>query len=65
MNTPTLIRLPEVSARVGLRRTALYESIRRGDFPAPVRLTARSVAWRADQVADWIESRPSARGGAK
>ncbi|WP_235180652.1 helix-turn-helix transcriptional regulator [Ralstonia insidiosa] len=42
---------------VGLKKTAIYALIRTGDFPAPVALTSRSVAWRSDDVDRWIESR--------
>lgn len=69
MNTQTtpantadyLIRLPAVLARVGLKQSRLYELIQSGDFPAPVRIGARAVAWRDSDVSAWIASRPSAR----
>lgn len=66
MSPVTILKRPEVSTSCGLGRTALYEAIRRGEFPAPLKLTRRAVGWRSDQVQAWIESRPSARaGGAK
>jgi len=52
-----LLRLSEVKHQVGLGRSAIYEQIKRGDFPAPVRLGARAVAWPSDQIAEWIDSR--------
>lgn len=56
-----LIRAPEVFELTGLRRTTIYEKVKTGDFPAPVKLSVRSVAWRLDQVESWILSRESAR----
>ena len=54
-----LIRLPEVMRRTGFGRSSLYAYIKRGQFPAPVRLGERSVAWKSSDVDAWIESRPS------
>ncbi len=58
-----LLRLPEVIQRIGLRRTAIYDGIAAGTFPAPVRLTERAVAWPESSIDTWIASRPSAREG--
>ena len=44
-NEPTLLRRPQVQQRTGLSRTTLYEYIKDGEFPAPVRLGARAVGW--------------------
>lgn len=57
----SLIRLPAVLARVGLKQSRLYELIQSGEFPAPVRLGVRAVAWRESEVSAWIASRPTAR----
>jgi prophage regulatory protein len=56
-----LIRLPAVMTATALGKSAIYDGIRSGDFPAPVRLTVRAVAWRADDVDAWIRARPPAR----
>jgi len=56
-----LLRRPDVEARVGLRRAWIYHLMQRGEFPLPVRLGDRAVAWRESDVAAWIASRPVAR----
>lgn len=56
-----LIRLPAVIAATALSKTAIYQGIRSGDFPAPVQLTARAVAWRVKDVEAWIRARPPTR----
>ncbi len=53
-----ILRLPEVLARVGLRRSAVYQLMAAGHFPASVRLTPNSVGWRSDDIEAWITSRP-------
>jgi len=52
-----LLRLKEVRHRVGLQRSAIYLKIKHGEFPAPVHLGARAVAWPSDAIDAWIDSR--------
>ena len=53
----TLLRRPVVEARTGLSRSTLYDWTKRGDFPQPVKLGARLVAWRESDVNAWLETR--------
>lgn len=55
-----LLRRAEVERLVGLRRSALYEAMTQGDFPRPVKLGERAVAWRSADVLAWIASRQTA-----
>jgi prophage regulatory protein len=48
--------------RVGYRKSQLYDLIRRGEFPAPVKIGARAVAWDAAAVESWIRDRIAAGG---
>lgn len=52
-----ILRPRQVSALVGLSRTTLWRAVRRGDFPAPRRLSANAIGWLASEVAGWIASR--------
>ena len=54
-----LLRLPEVRDAVGLKTTAIYDAIRKGSFPSPVRIGDRAVAWRESDIEAWISARPS------
>ena len=56
-----IIRLPEVLLFTGLKRSSLYELIKNGHFPRPVRLSGRrSVGWFHSEVFIWIRSREKA-----
>jgi excisionase family DNA binding protein len=55
---PRLIRLVEVTRRVGLSRSTVYKLLSEGRFPPPRRLGPRSVALVAGDIDAWIESRP-------
>jgi len=54
-----LVRLPQVLALVGLSKTQIYRLMSAGQFPKPVQISSRSVAWRMAELASWIEGRPT------
>ena len=58
-----LLNAEEVMNRIGLKRTALYNLVRRGDFPRPLRIGVRATRWPSLQIDQWIESRPLAASG--
>jgi prophage regulatory protein len=58
----TLLRLPDVEARTGLRRSHIYHLSSRGQFPRPLKLGDRASAWIEREVSDWIDSRIRAAG---
>lgn len=67
VNAPTdrpgkLIRLPIVEDRTGLGKSSIYSGVKARTFPAPVRLSARAVAWRESDIDRWISERTTARG---
>lgn len=49
----SFLRLKQVKLQTGLSRSWIYEAIRRGDFPAPISIGARAVAWTEQSIADW------------
>lgn len=55
MAKQSLIRLPEVKARTGRSRSAIYADIQAGQFPKPVPIGARAVAWVEAEIDDYIE----------
>ena len=55
------IRLPEVIARTGYRRTAIYEKIAAGIFPIPVKLGPRAIAWVSEEIENWMDARIAER----
>jgi len=59
-----LIRLPQVKRRTALSRSSIYAKIARGEFPPPINLGTRAVAWLDDEITKWISDRVNAsRGG--
>ena len=57
-----LIRLPSVMELTCLGKSSIYAKVKDRTFPAPVRLSARAVAWREDDIARWISERLTTGG---
>jgi prophage regulatory protein len=55
-----ILRRHEVEARYGLKRSTIYDAVRAGTFPPPVRLGARAIGWVESEVEAWIASRIAA-----
>ena len=55
-----ILRRDDVLDRIGLSRSSLYNMVRAGRFPAPMRLGQRAVGWRLSDVDEWVASRPPA-----
>ena len=58
LSTPELcfIRLNEVLSICGKSRSSVYESIKNGNFPAPVKVGGRSSAWVKREVLEWAQN---------
>lgn len=52
-----LLRLPDVEALVGLRKSSIYDAVKRGEFPRPIRLSRRAVCWPSSAIEAWIQAR--------
>ena len=63
MAKQSLIRLPEVKARTGRSRSAIYADIQAGDFPKPVPIGTRAVAWVEAEIDEYIERQIQRRAG--
>lgn len=51
------LRRPAVLEITGLSTTTIYDLMAKGEFPRPIKLTGRAVAWPESKIADWLESR--------
>ena len=54
-----LIDLQSVCALCGIRKSTIYDWLRKAesDFPRPVRLSARMVRWSEAAVLQWVQNR--------
>jgi prophage regulatory protein len=55
----------KVTEQTSLSRTTIYDLVKAGEFPKPVRLTRNRIAWEASKVQAWLTERVhSSRGEA-
>ena len=54
---PILLRLPMVMRITGLARSTIYKLISQNQFPVPIKLSKRAVAWLQSEIESWVSSR--------
>ena len=52
-----LIRRKEVQTKTGLGASSIYAMMKQGDFPKPITLSERRVAWIESEIDQWITER--------
>jgi prophage regulatory protein len=63
MQTPRIIKRPDVEKLTGLSRSSIYRLAANGEFPHPVKIGLRAVGWLDSEIANWIEQRTAERDG--
>jgi prophage regulatory protein len=58
--TPMFLRISLVMRLTGLGRSTIYRLMAEDEFPQPVRLTRRLIAWRRTDLDQWSDGRPRA-----
>ena len=54
------LRRPAVEELTGLSRSTIYDLMAKGDFPRPVKLTKKAVAWPESAIVAWLAEREPA-----
>ena len=60
--TERLLPLPEVESRSGFKSSFIYQLIKEGKFPAPIKI-GNSSRWRESEVQQWIHDQISGASG--
>lgn len=55
-----LLRVQTVAAATGLSAPTIYRKLKAGEFPQPVKLSARCTRWKSAEVRDWIQAQGAA-----
>ena len=53
------LRRPAVQELTGLSRSTIYAMMADGQFPRPVKLTGKAVAWPESKIVAWLAQRPT------
>lgn len=59
---PMMLRIGAVEQVTGLGKSTIYRLIAANQFPTPVRLTSKVVAWRRSDLERWSQARPNVAG---
>ena len=65
MQPKTIIRIAAVKGKTNLSKSTIYRLEADGDFPKRVRLGANSTGWHAEEIDQWLTSRPRVNGKLK
>lgn len=60
-----LIDLETVQTKAAMSKHMIYRQMKKGTFPAPVKIGERAVRWLEEEVDAWLQARVDARSGAK
>ncbi|MBZ0071436.1 MAG: AlpA family phage regulatory protein [Gammaproteobacteria bacterium] len=60
-----IISIRDCAALLTVSRGTIYNYIKSGNFPAPVRLGPRRVGFRFSDIRAWLDARSEIAGGAK
>lgn len=55
--SPGLYRRRDIESITGLSRSTIYDLMKKGQFPKPIKLTARAVAWSRADVIAWVDQK--------
>jgi prophage regulatory protein len=56
-----IMRMEEVMAVTGFKRSSVYKYMAIGTFPKPVPLSERAVGWVSTEIEDWVKARITER----
>jgi len=55
---PLVYSLDDLVAMLSLSKSTIYAMVETDQFPKPRQMTARISRWDAQEVEDWLKSRP-------
>ena len=56
------VRLPQVTYVLGISRSTLWDGIREGKFPKPIKLGSRTTVWNVEDIRAFIKEKSSQAG---
>lgn len=55
LENKALLRLPKVLSLMGVSRSHWWDGVKKGMFPAPIKLSPRVTVWRASDIAALLD----------
>ncbi|MDJ6542097.1 AlpA family transcriptional regulator [Salmonella enterica] len=57
MTSHQLLRLKQVEAKTGIKRSQIYLYMQSGNFPHAIKIGPASVAWLESEIDEWIDQK--------
>lgn len=57
MTSHQLLRLKQVEAKTGIKRSQIYLYMQSGRFPHSIKIGPASVAWLESEIDEWINQK--------
>jgi prophage regulatory protein len=57
MSDIKIYRLKELKEKLGVGKSTIYRWIKKGNFPAPIKLGERTVGWLESDLKKWLETK--------
>ena len=51
------LRMSEVENKIGYKKSWIYQAIKEGQFPQPIKLGERAIAFIEDEIDEWMIAR--------
>ena len=55
--TPQFYRLPQLKALLGVSGSSIWAWVKKGTFPAPIKLSENTTAWHVADIEAWAQAR--------
>lgn len=52
-----LIRMKELNALFGIPTSTVWDWIKKGNFPKPIKMGERFIAWRESELTAWLDAK--------
>lgn len=60
-NNERLLRLEEVSYKVGISQSCIRSKMKKGEFPQCIHISSTQVAWLESEINEWIQEKVQER----
>lgn len=57
MVTRSILRLSQVMAITGCKRSTIYELMKKSEFPKSYRIGVRAVGWDSVEISAWVNAK--------
>lgn len=59
-----VLRVKQAAEMLSVSKAILYDWVRAGKFPKPIKLGQRAAGWTLEQIEQWLKERQSGKGQA-